>query len=100
MSDEIIDPVQHIRDNLTTRAAWDFDDYRDFYERDVVGVLLPIAAAHAPLEAAARAARTFLGLCTTASIRCVSAETGESFILTRIDVIAAISAALEQKVTT
>jgi hypothetical protein len=27
--------IEWIRDNLSTRDAWDLDDYREFYERDV-----------------------------------------------------------------
>lgn len=36
------DQVKHIRENLGTRRDWVFDDYEDFYDRDVK-VLLALA---------------------------------------------------------
>lgn len=39
----IKEQVEHIEENLDTRGEWSLDDYRDFYERDVVETLLPIA---------------------------------------------------------
>ncbi len=48
--------LNEITDNLHTRPEWKLHDYQDFYERDVVVVLLPevkrlkVAAAKASAE--------------------------------------------------